>query len=182
MSEASFIKDELWDDLDEIPVRDLMQSESDEEKLVLEPEHTPEPAKTMKATDDDSATKANDWVSEESDGDFEDSREDVPDASVEKASAQRPVNVVQIDETSSLANDLYRLEHQLATAGTVQTLRVEKASLEQRLAESERVGSERERRINELRFVQLEILQVFFASRLFFCFQMSVLFSRPWQF
>jgi flagellar motility protein MotE (MotC chaperone) len=129
--------EDSWEDLKEVPVKDLAQSGSDSERVEAAP------------------AKANVWVSEESDDDMANSREE--DAPLPVVAVANPVQV--LDDTSSLASEIYKLEDQLATSEMVETLRAEKALLEQRLAEAQRMISDRDQRIKELRVNQLEILQ-----------------------
>ena len=66
---------------------------------------------------------------------------------------------VALDETGSLARDLYELEGRLARAEAAERLQAENAALQARLREAEARAAEREGRIATLHAAQLEILQ-----------------------
>ncbi len=149
-----------WDGVEEVPVRDLNQSGSEDE---AQPEPPIETAQLAVATRTAavSARGGEGWVSEPSDDEAAgggDSREEEVDApAVVREGARSRVAVD--DETSSLAQDLYRLESRLATAEAVEQLRHDKSLLETQLREALRHVAERDARIAQLRAAQLEILQ-----------------------
>ncbi len=160
--------DDSWGDLDEVPIKDLVQSESDEEPqpaavdgVVKTSENNEEKKKKRVEKDEEEG-----WVSASSSDEKEDSREEQRDAAGEPMAGVEedgPVGsrraVAVMDQTSTLASELYRLEDQLATSDTVRMLRAEKTLLEKRLAEALRVSADQEKRLAELRSSQIEILQ-----------------------